>query len=361
PISAAKVLTLVRAVPTIFPQYDRITKVGGHPTERFALLHGPSGGGKTYLSIGLLLSFLMRNHFGVLIDAERTTPISWLKKAMGEYADHPYFFAERPQTYEETREKVRHFANRLRKLRKEKKVPESTSAIIVVDSIRKLVPKDIFDRIMKDARGANDSAEKARDRGAQLKAQMNAAWLDELIPLLEETRTTMVAIAREIIDPDAPPPRARPFGKKPEQAVKTGGGSSLYYDASLDLRSKLVGRYGKKVKTGDTEKFFSYGDIHQLEITKSKVSGKGEEYRASCNFHISNGVWVPAGFDRGRDLLELARKYDVVEGTGWLKFGNKKWRNEHLAAKALHDDPELYAKIDRECRALFKLEETRDE
>jgi RecA/RadA recombinase len=350
---APSVLTRVRAVPTIFPQFDHRVRVGGLPIERLTLLHGESGGGKTYLSIGLLLSFLLKDHFAALIDAERTTPISWLEKAMGEYSQHPFFFAARPATYEETVGKVRDFVKEVRKARMGGKVKDDTSAIIVLDSIRKLVPKDQWDRIVKESkREAKD--DNVRNRGAQIKAQMNAAWLDELIPLLEETQTTMVIIAREMADPDAPPPRTF-NGRKAAPATKTGGGAALFYDASLDLRCTRVKQYGKETDG----KFVSYGDVHRVDVTKSKVSGR-ESFRTQCTFNISNGTFVPQGFDRGRDLVELARSLDVIEGTSWLKHGRVKWRSEDVAVKKLTEDPALFERIEAECRALFKGEETRE-
>lgn len=351
---APQVLTRVRAVPTIFPQFDKITRVGGLPIERFNLLHGPSGGGKTYFSIGVLLSFLLRDHFAVLIDAERTTPITWLEKAMGEYAQHPFFLAERPETYEKTVDKVQSFVTKLKALRTQGKVKPSTSGVIVVDSIRKLVPQDQFAKIMKESKAAKaGDKSNVRNRLAQIKAQMNAAWLDDLVPLLEQTSTSMLVIAREMIDTEAPPPRAFQ-GRKPEPTMKTGGGGALFYDASLDIRCSRVRQYGKKTE----DRFHSYGDIHRIDITKSKVSGK-EEYRASCNFHISNGVSSPPGFDRARDVLELARAFDVVKGTNWLIYRDKKWRSEDAAAKILTEQPELRDQIEAECRELFKGEETR--
>lgn len=350
---ASEVLKRVRAVPTIFPQFDHATKVGGLPIERFSLLHGPSAGGKTYWTIGLLLSFLMRNHLAVLIDAERTTPITWLEIAMGRYAKHPFFRAERPRTYEETVEKVRHFVNTLRKLREAGKVKEDTTALLVVDSIRKLIPKDQFARIMKEARKAGDKPEKVKDRSAQIKAAMNAAWLDELIPLLEETMTSMVVIARETEDPDADP-RAHPANR-----VKVGGGRALYYDASMNMRVSRIKTYGKRVKQGDKEKLVPYGDLHRVDITKSKVSGKGEEFHASCAFHISNGVWVPQGFDRSRDLVDIARRFDVIEGTSWLKFGSKKWQGEDMAVKKIASDEALFAEIEAAVRSEIRQQTER--
>lgn len=344
---ASEVLTRVRAVPTILPQFDLATRVGGLPIERFSLVHGPSGGGKTYFTIALLLSFLMRDHFAILIDAERTTPITWMEIAMGEYARHPFFFADKPQSYEATVAKVRNAVLQIKKLRDDKKVHEDTTAVLVVDSIRKLVPKDQFDRIMKQTKA--DSEEKVKDRSAQIKALMNAAWLDELIPLLDETMTSMVVISRETEDPDAKPIRGK-FGQtiKP---IKVGGGKALYYDASMNMRVQRVKSYGKKVSSPSGDKLVPYGDVHRVDITKSKVSGKGEEYNASCEFHISNGVWVPAGFDRARDLLTIARAFEVVEGTGWLKYGKWKVQSEDKAVKRLAEDAELFASIESDVRA----------
>jgi hypothetical protein len=43
---AQEVLVPVRAVPTIFPSLDIVTRVGGWPIERFSLIHGPSNEGK---------------------------------------------------------------------------------------------------------------------------------------------------------------------------------------------------------------------------------------------------------------------------------------------------------------------------
>ena len=44
---ATEVLTRVEAQPTIFVQLDEATRVGGWPIQRFGLVHGESGHGKT--------------------------------------------------------------------------------------------------------------------------------------------------------------------------------------------------------------------------------------------------------------------------------------------------------------------------
>jgi RecA/RadA recombinase len=351
---ASEVLTRVRAVPTVFPQFDHATRVGGFPIERITLLHGPSGHGKTALAIGFLRSFLEHAHLATLIDAERTTPINWLETAMGEHARSPVFFAERPRTYEETRAKVRDFCNTLRNLRDAGKVHEDTSALVVVDSIRKLVPKDIFDRIMKveEERKAGDKSEKLRDRSAQLKAQANAAWTDELVPLLEEAGAAMLIIARETINPDADV-----WDKRRGEDYLVGGGTSLVYDASLELRVERASYVYERDKGSGIDRGAVIGERHVITIKKTKVAAGQEDRQTLCYFHTSRGTiaGIPEGFDRARDVIDLGKRLGLAKSAGsWIKWGRSKWQGELAAVRALHAKPDLLISLEAEARAMFR-------
>ncbi len=365
---ASQVLTAVKAVPTIFPGLDWATKVGGLPIERFTLVHGPSGQGKTKLTIGLLLSFLMRGHLACLIDAERTTPVDWLRAAMGKYADSDGFFGDRPKTYEGVVKYVREMLNTLRKLRDGGKLPNDTSMLIVVDSIRKLVPEDIFKRIMAGARAAeealggksgsgqgtnrNKKPERVgRDRGSMIKAQMNSAWMDELIPLLEEAQAAMVVIARETLDPDADQ-AAKMWGND----YKVGGGSALYYDASLVLRVERQG-FVRKSRSDEEKaagvKDVIYGERHRVTVRKSKVSGK-EDAQTQWYFHDSNGTLIPVGFDRARDLIDLGKKFGMIKTKGsWLMWNGYKWQGEHKAIQKITANVDLLGRLESAVRDKF--------
>lgn len=337
---ASQVLRKVQAMPTIFPGFDNATRVGGLPLERITLVHGPSAGGKSFFCLGMMRSFLERDQPVYFVDAERTTPEDWVQQSLAEMLDHPLFKMEESTSYENTVTEVRKFLNAAKATK--------TNALVVVDSIRKLVPRDQLKRILKESKkAATDGEENVRNRSAQIKAQMNAAWLDELVVLLSEARSAMIIVAREIHDADAPP-AFKKFGSK-EPAVKTAGGAALFYDASLDLRISRLKSYGKK---GD-ESFETYGDLHQIAITKSKVAGKETSRYGSSVFHISNGAHTPKGFDRARDLVELARSLDVIEGTQALKWKDRKWRGEDRAVASLVEDTEAFAGIEAECRALF--------
>lgn len=351
---AREVLKKVSAVPTIFPQFDHGTRVGGFPIERFALVHGPSNHGKTTFTLGLMGSFLQRGHFALFVDAERTTPMDWAQAMMGETALSPNFFALRPHSYEETVEQVRAFLLELDRARKAGEVDPDTSAIVVVDSIRKLVPKGILEKILKSTEGQK-GIDGMGGRAAQIKAAMNAAWLDELTPLLEDTRAGFIAIAREAEDPDADP-----WAKKAGRAFKVGGGKAIYYDSSLVMRVERASFVAEKItnedyKAGARGKVF--GERHRVTIHKTKVAGKDDK-QVVTYFHTSNGTMVPAGFDLPRDLVELGVTLGVIKKKGtWLMWGRVKWQGEHAAVRKLHAEPDKLALLEEEVRGAFVVKD----
>lgn len=347
----AEVIRNVEAVPTIFPWYDHVTGVGGHPIGRFTLLHGPSNEGKTEFALGVGASFLRRAHFFGLVDAERTTTDAWVRSLMGEVADHPGFSALPVGTYEQVRAGVRDFADRVAEARARGKLHPDTSALVVVDSIRKLVPAKLWEELAK-ATAADEDAEKPKPRGrfgrkppggidgiggraGQIKAAMNAAWVDELIPLLADTRTAMIVITRETTDANAEP-WARDW--------HTGGGSALFYEASLDVRAlRSWTRLPDKTVIGET---------HTLEIWKTKVAGK-EEKVPSAKFHVSNGVdGRTPGFDLPRDLIEMGTEIGVVSKAGGrVRLGDLALGHGVEDALVTMDrDPDLLAEVERAVR-----------
>lgn len=340
---AAEVLKVVRAVPTRFIQLDHATRVGGLPVERFMLMHGESGEGKTAFLLGLLAAFLDRGDPVLHEDAERTTPITWARQMMGQVVDSPLYMANRPDTYEDTVAEVRNFLNTVSDAREAKEFGPDASALVAVDSLRKLVPADLMKEILKaDAEG--DSVKGGRDRRAQLQAKMNAAWMDELIPLLERAGAGFIAIAREMQDPDADM-----WAKKFGNDYKVGGGGAIYYDASLVMR---VDRHGW-VKEGDGKDQKVYGERHRVVIRKTKVGNKDDKV-ATFYFHTSNGTFIPPGFDRARDVLELAKRFGIIKAKGtWLTWGKHRWQGEHAAVRKLTADAESLALLEAETRAQF--------
>lgn len=328
---ARETLKPVRAVPTMWPQVDHAIGVGGWPTERNATIHGPSNEGKTLFTFGLELSFLEREHFVLHVDAERTSPITWVRALMGPLADSDRFFATRPDTYEQCVDEVRNFCETIEGLRGEKKIHADTCGLIVVDSLRKLVPENILAKIKRHgAEGEKGSVDGMSGRAAMIRAAMNAAWLDELVPLLERTGCAFVAIARESEDPNASADDVK-YGR----GYKVQGGKALIYDASLVVR--IDRDAGGWIKEGSEKNEHVVGERHRVTIKKTKVSERDEK-EVLTFFH---SLLSPAAFDFARDLIHFGVAVGVVRKSD---SGRPQWRGQTFPSEArfalhLRNDP----------------------
>jgi RecA/RadA recombinase len=346
---ARDVLSMVRSVPTCMVQFDHATRAGGYPIEVVTIVSGPSSEGKTAFTLLLLKSFLELGHMGMLVDAERTTPMDWARLMIGEeLANSDYFRAIRPDTYEETVEAVRKFCNLIKKMRNDKVVPEDTTGIVIVDSLRKLVPEGFFKAATK---ADNGQADPMSGRGPMIKAKWNTAWMDELTPLVDNTKTGFLAIAREYEKTDA-----TEWEKKAGTDVKMGGGKAIYFDASVVIRITRAGWVGeKRTEDGPGD---VYGERHRITIKKTKVGGKDGKV-TECYFHTSNGTLVNAGHDRARDVIDLAKKFGIVEVNGsWVNWSKKRiGQGEHKAVVNLTKDESMLADLESKVRAEFATQE----
>lgn len=346
---AADVLVPVRGVRTRFLWVDSATKIGAFPLDRVVTVHGPSNEGKTVYVLGLGASVLDAGGVFALVDAEQTTPITWIQNIMGEHAASPNFLAMRPVTYEETVAAVRQLCNGFAAAKAAREISNDAPGLVVIDSIRKLVPKKLMDELLKmnpadeekQKRGRFGKAPKGVDgaggRAAQIKAALNAAWLDELIPLAAKSGVAIVLIARELNE-DEDDPWARD--------VKVGGGRALIFDASL------VMRITRAVVLNDEDRKL-IGEKHLVEIRKTKIGSKDELWPRAY-FHTT-----PAGaLDPARDAIELG----LDQGTLRLAGSHVKWGQATLGAgkdaavKKLAANPVMLAELQKSLRERFVLE-----
>lgn len=301
---ASEIFTEVKSVQTIFPQIDVATKCGGFPIERVSLVHGPSNEGKTVMAIGVGKSFLLRDHFFGFVDAEFSTPVSWLNTLMGGYVNHPGFVAMHPTSFEKTRDSVKEFLETIAEAKDKGDIDKHTSALVVVDSIRKLVPERLMEALKKDAEKVG--LDGMSGRGAQYKAALLAQWLDELVPLIYHTNAAILLITRETEKPNA--------GPYEQQYVISGGKAPIY-------ESSLVARITRNfVKEGDD----TVGERHTVRIWKTKIGSKEGKY-VDGHFHTSNGSKSPAGFDISRDILEMSLDCGIINkkaGKHWFTRAN---------------------------------------
>lgn len=357
---ARAVFEPITAVPTIFCQTDHALRIGGWPIKRTGIIHGKSNEGKSSRVLGLIRSFLLRGHRALHVDAERTTPIDWVDAMVGaDLVDSGRYFAHKPESYEDTMALVRKFAGSMRDERAS--VDPNAAAIVVVDSLKRLIPRDAMAIIAADMNAFAEDVEKAKKRGAritggrdrlgQVIAKMTAAWMQEMTVLTDVGGIAFVAVAREYKNPDA-----EKWEKEIGWDFIIGGGGDSIFEASVCERIER-----KWVQQSDEEKASEdrpavvFGERHRAVCWKTKVAGKDAKKVVSF-FHTSNGNLIPAGWDPSRDVLELGERLGVVErrNGGWFSFDGKTLgQGANRVVPILHADPQLRGAIEARCRALF--------
>lgn len=286
-------------VPSLFLGYNRANRIGGVPTGCITLIHGPSKGGKTAFCLGLCRSFQAQGHFTVYVDAEHTLDEDFVPNC-GVDPNLLEYLA--PETYEETTEKVATIINNFKKGKKDGTINKSRSMIIVVDSMSKLVPKDILETL-KDV-----------DRGFPIKALFNAVWLDKLTPIVAANSILFVILAHEKEKLDA---------TKFEEQWRITGGGALIYDSTIQIRIKICKK--NRVKRGGKSIYVS--TIHDGVILKNKKGISHEVFK----FVMGRGKGgYPIGVDPISEIVEEAKLRGIdsplVRKTGGKWF----YDNEHL-------------------------------
>lgn len=333
---ASDALDYVRSISTIFPDFDRASRIGGLPLRRIITVHGPTHEGKTALIAGFLKSFIDANHMAAYVDAEHATDLKFFDSLLGRQTSTiPNFLGQRPTTYEETVDAADEFltwmvSERKARFGKYTKAPvpehENLAGLLVVDSLNKLQPESEMARIKKDGGDALD-----KGFGRQ-RANMNQAWLDHIVPRLGQAETAFVLIVQERDAEDL----------KPWERPTLKGGRASSFDASLIVRVTKVAA----VSRGEKAEREVYGFKHQARIWKSKVGTMDTDHSDSF-FYMSNGKLVPSGFDTARDAVEVAKELGIIEtgdGGSWFTWrhpGSKKpkrWNGAHNAVVDLTKD-----------------------
>lgn len=329
--TASEAFDRVKAVRTIFLDYNRATRVGGHPVRRISTIHGESHGGKTAFALGLVKSFVDAGHLGGYIDAEHATPEDFLEELLGVLARFPNFLGKRPKSYEGAMDATDAFLKASRGFIE--KDPEFCSALLI-DTINKLVPMRELKNVMKSG-----AEELAKGHLGRARAAQNQAWLDHLVPLLGDANCALILIAQE-----REVQTTRPW----ETDYRVKGGGALIFDASIVAR--VFKSSPVRLTTEKTSPVIGFR--HKVRIWKSKVSHMDGRH-TDCHFHLSNGALegVPAGFDLGRDAIEVGVALGVVSSSSswltWKGLGGKRVRRngKNAAVRFLAADPDQYAHL----------------
>lgn len=269
-------------VRTIFTSYNRATGIGGHPMRRLVLMHGANQSGKSALAMGIAESFRRAGHIPVLFDTEFSAEKRWYNElGLGEG-----ILFRQPGDMDELVKLTQQLFDMLKAARCQKKDPLAASVgyCMVVDTVTKLVPLEVLNKILTEG------------IGKQFPAQANATslWMKILIPQLYKLGCTMILVTQERENLDQ-------YGPK----KKIAGGQAIQFDTSLRIHMTGGEKVHERVDL-DEEKGpkVMVGLEHSFRVEKNKSAGISEEVGT---FYTSNGHGrAPLGFDLAREVVEEA-------------------------------------------------------
>lgn len=312
-------------VSTIFPGFNRASRVAGAPLGRMILVSGPSRGGKTAFAGGIVKSFQIGGHLCHYEDAEGTLTEKWYAQCGINTKLLPYGI---PETYEESVKRVDQLIKNFRKGRDKGTIDESQGLLIVIDSITKLAPKKELEKV---------------DVGKTfpLRALLNTIWLDKLTPIIVKLPILFMMIAHEkqVIDE-----------KSNFKMFKPKGGDALIFDSSMmvhvDKAKKLTvtrTKGGKKTST-------MIGQQHRARVMKNKLGIVSEEFY----FVMSNGKGsTPIGFDLAREVMHEARLRDGMNSP--LVYRSPLWKHKVFPGGQIKGEPKTAAFLRRNPEVLTSI------
>lgn len=306
---ARDVFQPIRSVKTRLISFNAATRVNGFPLQRVVMVHGPSNEGKTTFVLTVAASFIDAGSPVMYNDAERTLDDKFPALIMGpETARSDLFFGSKPATYEEAMDNARKWLQAVSAARAKGQLPADGGALMIVDSLRKLTPAGLASKVAAGV--TKNGVDGVGGRAGQVRAAYTAAWLDELVPLLDAHNASIIMIVRESEDPDADA-----NDKKYGNDYKVTGGKAVFFDSSLVVRIERAGWIGPK-KEGEAQ--VVYGERHVGTIRKTKLGGKDGK-NSKFYFCTANGLVSAAGLDPCRDAFDVALKAGLIKkSSSWL-------------------------------------------
>jgi len=290
----------VRYIPTIFPSLNRALQLGGAPLCATYVLHGPPGGAKTAVALGLASSFTRQQHAAAIIEAEHALSKKWAVKLN---VPMEGILFNQPDNFEEAIDLVDGWIENFKTSKESGRIPEDRGFIIIIDTIHKMPPK----YELKQMRSANKGggAENINKGWGRYRANMISSWIDSLTPKVGKNDIAFVALAHE---KDAQQDQDKDKDWYADD-YRVKGGKSLLFEAMVRLRCRATKRIfeargGKKILVGRE---------HKIMVEKNKVGFPHDE----ATIYIGNGRGsMPLGFDLAQEAFVEAKARDLLEISG---------------------------------------------
>jgi len=282
----------LQIMPAIFPSFNRASLIGGLPSACICEFHGPNQGGKTALSLGLLVSAQKHGHLVGFVDAEgglkndkdqlNKWPASLgLSMKKGEAV----YVLGRKKSFEEVADKVCDSIDKFLKVQASNPSLKDKWFLWVIDSLTSLVPKDELEGSIGQ-------------RNFGLQAALASRWLKKLNNQILGSNITIIFINQE---------RSKMNAGTFEKKWKSACGEALQYYAHFRARIARA----EKIKIGTKPNEVHAGWKHRFIIEKNKISACDETgyFFTSTGRHES----MPLGWDMARCYVEEGIIQGIVE------------------------------------------------
>jgi len=277
---------------------------GGLPEGRIVELYGPESSGKTTVLLHFIASAQKRNEVVYFIDAENALDLNYAQR-IGVVPSRMIF--SQPDYGEQALEVMEVICQAV--IERNSKYEKKMKALIVLDSVAALIPKQDFDRDIdeKDVVGS--------------RARLLSSKLPKVCQLAAKSGASVVFInqIREKVGVTYGP------------TTTTPGGRALKFFASVRINVTRIGlrKAGEKI----------VGIKSQLRPDKSKLFWPFDK---QAEFYIGeNGIDVIASL-----VEECIKRKFVTKSGAWVKFGDFSRQGAMNFEQAVRDDDDLRKKLE---------------
>jgi recombination protein RecA len=263
------------------------TFIGGVGKGRIVEIFGLESSGKTTLALSICREAQKKGGNVAFVDFEAALDVDYAEKAVGVDVSPERFAWLRPENLEEGCNIVDHLLD---------KHSETKIDVIVMDSVKAMIPKIVMDGMMGD------------EAPMALQARRIGQWLGKIIKRIKDTGTSLVLLNQMTKNI-----KTNPFS--PGGEFETPGGLAVRFYASQRIELKLVTKQTKKGINPITNEEEEIPDSNKVRasIIKNKI---GTPYR-KAEFYIKYG----GGIDNRRSVVEMAVSHGIIQkGGAWFSY-----------------------------------------
>jgi recombination protein RecA len=261
--------------------------IGGVGRGRIVEIFGLESSGKTTLALSLCKEVQKRGGNVCFVDFEAALDKGYAERAVGLDTSPDRFAWLRPENMEEGCNIVDLLLD---------KYEQSKVDVIVMDSIKAMIPKTVMDGLMGD------------EPPMALQARRIGQWLGKVIKRLKDTNTVLVLLNQMTKNI-----KSSPFDSGGE--FETPGGLAVRFYASQRIQLKLVTKEttkGINPITNEEEDIPTSNKV-RATVVKNKI---GTPYR-KAEFYINYG----GGIDNKRSVVEMAVNHGIIQRSGaWYSY-----------------------------------------